>query len=252
MRLRHTLARAATVLLALPFAFAIAASAPAQAEEVEVPGCYGVSVVVCDPAVEFVLPAGTRPWSTTIPVCAGTCQEVPVNAVTAELHEDPYVCIKTEDRNGNESRTCRPIGVTPLPPVGVPTVELCDNGQTGVVIYNEDGSTLFRRCANTDVLPTWYVGECSYYGESGYYVYDENGNTVVNGCFTTPGRPRVTVCKSPYIGVVIYDTDGNQVTDCMILQDDLLPNLYEICRSLAISDAWSINCSIFRLDFIQT
>lgn len=169
MRLRRALARAAAVLLAVPAALAL--STPAQADPIEVDGCYGVAVVVCDPAIDVVLPVGLEPWSTTIPVCAGTCTDVPVDAYTVGTNDEPRVCVKTEDRNGNESRSCVPLG--------------------------------------TGGLPEYFVGTCPN-GESGLYVYDSNGNTVVNACFYV-GSYSVERCGTGYAGAYVYDEWGNQV-----------------------------------------
>ena len=210
MRLRHALARAAAVLLAVPAPFAFAL--PAQADPIEVPGCYGVAVVVCDPAIDIVLPVGLEPWSTTIPVCAGTCQDVPVNAYTVGTNSDPQACVKTEDRSGNESRSCVPLSLGALPNYRAVS------------------------CGSSD-----YVGR---------RIVDENGSTVVDACvyvgqITVPNYS-VELCGSGYVGARVYDEWGSQVAgQCVRLPRT---NIEELCwdlnDALAPWGTLELNCQI--------
>ena len=95
--------RALAALLALPLA-ATVGTATAAAEEITVPGCYGVSVVVCDPTVQYG--AGVETYTTVIPVCAGTCEDVRVTLVRPAAGEPLSLCVSYEDRLGAVRRQC--------------------------------------------------------------------------------------------------------------------------------------------------
>lgn len=80
---------------------------PAQADTIlseivkdAVNGCYGVAVTVCHPRLSSN-PVGVG--STTVPVCAGSCQNV--NVPTPEGDGDP-LCVAWEDSSGNASEDC--------------------------------------------------------------------------------------------------------------------------------------------------
>lgn len=63
-------------------------------------GCYGAAVIVCDPHVTGS-PVGTS--STTVPVCAGSCQNVDVPVPTGA--EGP-TCVGFSDQDGNTTEEC--------------------------------------------------------------------------------------------------------------------------------------------------
>jgi hypothetical protein len=89
-------------------ALAVAALAvPASAGSKTIPGCYGASsVIVCDPTVSWGVPVGVETYETTVPVCAGTCQDVPVTLVRRTSGEPLAVCATWTDRNGYPGGTC--------------------------------------------------------------------------------------------------------------------------------------------------
>lgn len=101
-RLLH---RVAATLLALPLA-ALVGTPAAHADDVTVPGCYGVSVVVCDPTVSYGLPVGVETYQTEIPVCAGSCQYVRVTLVRTAAGEPFQVCASYESLSGSVTSRC--------------------------------------------------------------------------------------------------------------------------------------------------
>ena len=88
--------RLAALLLAVPLAFAPTASADPIVE-----GCWGVSVVVCDPELRTApVETGTQ----QIPVCSGTCRYI--SAPTADLTHDYQVCVDYTTTQGTARSQC--------------------------------------------------------------------------------------------------------------------------------------------------
>ena len=69
------LARLAAAALPFPLLFA---ATPAHADDVTLSGCWGAGVIVCDVSVEYGELPGIERYTTTVPVCAGSCTYVPV------------------------------------------------------------------------------------------------------------------------------------------------------------------------------
>jgi hypothetical protein len=87
--------RLATLLLGIPIAFATGAG---TAGATTVPGCYGASTaIVCNPSADVGLPYGVETYEMTVPVCAGTCQDVPVTLVRTKPGQSYLVCTSYED-----------------------------------------------------------------------------------------------------------------------------------------------------------
>lgn len=101
-------------LTLLPLALGVLA-APAQADPVTVPGCFGVAVVVCDPTVTITSPTTVGTYEITVPVCAGTCQDVPVTLVSASQPGTTSICLSYETREGAPWQYCVTRAVPPVP-----------------------------------------------------------------------------------------------------------------------------------------
>jgi uncharacterized membrane protein len=72
------------------------AAAPAGADPIGVEGCYGVSVVICNPTVNGVSTSYSQ-----VPVCAGTCTVI--NVPRPRVSQP---CVSYQDYYGTESGTC--------------------------------------------------------------------------------------------------------------------------------------------------
>lgn len=105
--MKRTFARVATTLLAAPL-LAAGVAGTAQAESVTVPGCWGAttSAIVCNPTVTYTVPVGVTTYETVVPVCAGTCVDVPVTLVTTTPGQPLSTCVSWTDRAGNPSSRC--------------------------------------------------------------------------------------------------------------------------------------------------
>lgn len=168
--LRRALVAAAT----LPF---LALPVTAHADGVTVPGCFGAaSAIICDPTVEYVLPLDVTTYQTSVPVCAGSCYDIPVTLVRSNPVTNPHVCFSYADRSGNVTSTCQPLAA--------PSVQAhpCGYPYTGYVIEDGDGNTLLNACIDRTQIPSVKLVKCPP-GEAGYYItYD--GDTLLNLCFT--------------------------------------------------------------------
>ncbi len=105
--MKRSLARVATIALAIPFAVGVVAGA-AQAQTLTVPvdGCYGAGsddTIVCDLAVSVTTP---EPAFSVVYVkaCAGSCYNVPVT--WAGTSTDTHVCYTYQDGAGNPYDGC--------------------------------------------------------------------------------------------------------------------------------------------------
>ena len=103
-------------LALLPLVLGLAA-APAQAESVTVPGCFGAVVLVCQPTVTVQSPAVVGTYELTVPVCAGSCYDVPVTMVSAGVSGTASVCVSYESREGVPWQYCVTRAVPPIPTV---------------------------------------------------------------------------------------------------------------------------------------
>ena len=106
MLARGTLA--AAVLVTVPLAGTASA-------DVTVPGCYGAATVVyCDPTVTATVPYTVESYETTVPVCAGTCYDVPVTLLSLEQTGAPLaVCATRYSQAGVPTTTCASIPAVP-------------------------------------------------------------------------------------------------------------------------------------------
>jgi hypothetical protein len=167
-RLRRVLATAS--LSAAFVAGATMVAAPAEATTKTVSGCFGVVVIYCDPTVEYVLPFAVGTTTTTIPVCAGTCTDVPVPVPTVDTVGSPRVCVTAHDRNGAQNlNTCAPIATPRLVPCSEYYPYYYD--YTGYVVEDANGNVVLNGCVSTsDYTPYIEVVQC-YDGSTGLYVY---------------------------------------------------------------------------------
>lgn len=158
-------------------ALVAATAAPAAATEVTVPGCYGAVVVACDITIEVGLPVGVETYQTEVPVCAGTCTDVPVTLVRTTSGDPTQVCVSYENRSGAEVfRNCGPGDVQSPYEVG-----RCGTGNRGVYVYDtQNGYYLVDLCGG--VVVPYEVGRCGFKNQ-GFYVYDsQNGTYLVEAC----------------------------------------------------------------------
>lgn len=156
--LRTSLRRLGLAVLGAVVAVPLATATPAAADEVTVlPGCWGAATAIyCDVKVEYTLPYDVDTYTTTVPVCAGTCTDVPVTLVSATPQESPQVCLSYENRAGAVVyRHCQPL--TP------PTID-------------PDPWVDFAR----ELLSRYRVSRCG----DGFRVYDtQGGYDVIDACF---------------------------------------------------------------------
>lgn len=92
-------------LALLPLALG-ALAAPAQADPVTLEGCFGVAVVVCDPTVTVTAPTTVGTYEYTVPVCAGSCYDVPVTMVSGGVAGTASLCVSYETRAGVPWQYC--------------------------------------------------------------------------------------------------------------------------------------------------
>lgn len=107
--MKRTLKRIAAVVVALPLAVGLSAGSANASHTVTVPGCFGAgspSLVICNLTVKVGVPAGAETYQTTIPVCAGTCQNVPVTLVRTTAGEPTQVCYSYNTLGGPTVTTC--------------------------------------------------------------------------------------------------------------------------------------------------
>jgi hypothetical protein len=98
--------RLATVLLAAPLALA-ATTGAAHATSVTVPGCYGAgTAIVCNLTVTVGVPAGVETYETSVPVCVGTCMDVPLTLVRRTSGDPLQVCVSYTTYGGSYVSTC--------------------------------------------------------------------------------------------------------------------------------------------------
>ena len=103
--MKRLFARLATVLAAAPLLMGTVAGS-AHAGDTTIPGCYGAGVVVCNLTISIGAPIGVGTYQTTIPVCAGTCRDVPVTLVGTTPGEPARACYRYSDYYGNVSSYC--------------------------------------------------------------------------------------------------------------------------------------------------
>jgi hypothetical protein len=168
-RLRRvaTVATLSTALIGL----ATTAAAPASATSKTVTGCFGVVVVYCDPTVEYVLPFTVGTTTTTVPVCAGTCTDVPVPVPTVSLVGGAHVCVTANDRNGSQNlNTCLPLAA--------PRLASCYYGDTGYRVVDANDNEILNACYYTGDVPRPGYRVChSYDGTPGVTLWDRNSGT---------------------------------------------------------------------------
>lgn len=174
-RLRRTATVAATSAALL--LGGTAASGPASAGEVTVPGCFGAVIIYCNPTLEYYLPYSVTTSPSTVPVCAGTCVDVPVPVPSVTSHGDARVCVTARDRNGNTNlNTCTPIAA--------PRALRCSSPATGYYVVDGNGNMVLDACVYTGDVPRPAAAVCYDYwtGQpNGVTVYDRNsGYTYIN------------------------------------------------------------------------
>lgn len=142
--MKRVLTRLATTMLAAPLALATLA-APAQAEDLLLlPGCYGAgSAIYCDVTVTVPVPVET--YSTTIPVCAGTCTDVPVTLVRRDTNEEIVICATWTNRAGYPSGVC----TTSLDPQPIDPISLT---QLRALIADTYDDLVWAVCRGTTTL----------------------------------------------------------------------------------------------------
>ncbi|HVF04235.1 MAG TPA: hypothetical protein VNA20_05290 [Frankiaceae bacterium] len=113
--MKRTLKRIAAVVVALPLAVGVAGGTANASHSVTVPGCFGggtSNTVICNLTVTIGVPLGAETYQTTVPVCAGTCQNVPVTLVRTKPGEPAVVCYKYTRLNGTTVSACYDVDTT--------------------------------------------------------------------------------------------------------------------------------------------
>ena len=107
--MKRTLSRLLTMAVALPLAATIGTGTASANHSVTVPGCYGAGTsgtVICNLTVTVGVPVGAETYQTTVPVCAGTCQQVPVTLARTTPGEPTRVCYSYNTLGGLPQTTC--------------------------------------------------------------------------------------------------------------------------------------------------
>lgn len=157
--MRRSLFRACTVAAGA----LLCSPVTAAAADPTLPGCYGAATaIVCNVTVDVRLPYAVGTTQTTVPVCAGTCTDVPVTLVQATATWPGEVCVSYTDRSGTQqSRTCRTLNQPTVP----------------------DTSGLVAEVVS--LLTRYELRGCGPF-DTGFYVYDnEQNRPLANTCFDT-------------------------------------------------------------------
>lgn len=107
--MKRALKRIATAAVALPLAVGLGAGTANASQSVTVPGCYGGgtnATVVCDLTISVGVPAGVETYQTTVPVCIGTCQYVPVTLARVTSGDPVQVCYSYRTLSGTTTGSC--------------------------------------------------------------------------------------------------------------------------------------------------
>jgi hypothetical protein len=115
---------------------------------------------------------------TTIPVCAGTCTDVPVD-VPGVASQPSHVCVTAQDRSGATT-------VDTCTPASTPRLVRCSSPSTGYYVVDENGNVLLDGCVDTPT-PTLGLRRCtidlSDASVNSYQVYDRStGEVWIDGC----------------------------------------------------------------------
>lgn len=142
--MKRVLTRLATTLLAAPLALTTLA-APAQASTgVTLPGCYGAgSAVYCD--VTVTIPVPVEVYETSVPVCAGTCTDVPVTLARLDRDEEIVICATWTNRAGYPSGVC----TTSLDPQPIDPISLTQLREALASTYDD---IVYAVCRGTSTL----------------------------------------------------------------------------------------------------
>ena len=107
--MKRTLSRVLTLAVALPLAIG-AVSGSAHAEEIaKLPGCWGgvtPAAIVCNLTITAGVPYDVETYQTSVPVCAGTCQNVPVTLARTKPGEPLSVCYSYTNGAGVPVSNC--------------------------------------------------------------------------------------------------------------------------------------------------
>lgn len=133
------LRRAATLVAATPLLVA-AVSGTSQAQTVTVPGCYGGgtnATIVCNLTITVGVPADVETYDTTVPVCLGTCQQVPVTLVRTAPGDPLLVCYSYTNGAGTPLGSC-PVTQGAVDDLVADVSDLVDNAVQNVLQRVQD------------------------------------------------------------------------------------------------------------------
>jgi len=99
-------------LLVTTLGAALGLAGPASADVVQIPGCYGVGIVLCDITVSVDTPAEITGFTTIdVPVCVQTCQTLHVPVPTLATNLNGSICVTANDLSGQRNLDeCIPYG----------------------------------------------------------------------------------------------------------------------------------------------
>lgn len=111
--MKRTLSRVLALAAALPLAAGLTAGLTTgtalASHTVDLPGCYGAGTnqtVICNVKVTVGVPVGAETYQTTVPVCVGSCQQVPVTLVRTTAGEPATVCYSYNQLGGPTVGAC--------------------------------------------------------------------------------------------------------------------------------------------------
>lgn len=140
MNKRTIAARLAVVAATAPLAVGLAAGT-ASAETITLfEGCYGASsVIVCDGELSYTLPYDVESYQTTVPVCAGTCTNVPVTLFrTVSTGQPLALCFSRTSHAGVTTTTCTADVVGTVGALAEQVVDIIDNIDVEDLVRFED------------------------------------------------------------------------------------------------------------------
>lgn len=107
--MKRTLSRLFAVAVALPLTVGVMSGTASASHGATVPGCYGAGTnqtVICNLTVSVGVPVGAETYQTTVPVCVGTCQQVPVTLARTTPGEPVVVCYSYNTLGGPTVGNC--------------------------------------------------------------------------------------------------------------------------------------------------
>lgn len=146
--MKRLFARVAATLLVAPL-LTTAVPTSAQAVDVTIPGCYGASTAVyCDITLSIPAPYTVETYNTTVPVCAGTCTDVPVTLVRLKsTGDDLAICVTWENRSGYPAGGVCTNSLDPIDPIDLDAYRALVADEYDDIVYTVCRGTATLRCS---------------------------------------------------------------------------------------------------------